>query len=897
MGKHIPCYILLALVPALVTSDILINPLRNIQKRSATDVHTEAIEIYWVKIDCSVTSRFSRNVITSRAVNRANVSKEAQFDVELPKTAFISNFTLTIDGVVYPGIIKEKEVAQKQYQQAVSRGQTAGLVKAAGRKTEKFSVSVNIASSSKVTFQLTYEELLKRKFGKYEMFIKVNPKQLVNKYEIEANIFEPQGISELEVEGTFLNNELLPVVKKSFSGKKGHVSFSPTIEQQRTCDNCTTTLLQGDFVIKYDVNRDSANDLQVVNGYFVHFFAPKNLERLPKNVAFVIDVSGSMHGRKIQQAKEALTKIVEDLREEDHFNIILFESSASKWKDNLIQATPENVNQSKEFIQQIRASGGTNFHDGIMTGIEILNKGYELKSVPERSASLVITLSDGAANDGVTDPTQIQENVKNATKGQYPIYNLGFGYDLDYAFLERIARENNGVARRIYADSDAALQLQGFYDEVANPLLTEVELDYKENAISDLTQNCFKHYYDGSEIVVAGRITDNDLNSITAEVKAQGALNEVTYTEQADVEETVKAFEEQQYIFGEYIERFWAYLTIQQLLEARSVAKGDEKGNITAKALELSLRYKFVTPLTSMVVTKPEDNEEKEAIADKPTEGTDIVIRTLVYLAFNRQPVSSYQAPAAPYYYSSVDGDPHFIIAVPQKEDALCFNINEEPGIVLNLIRDPVTGMTVNGQLIGDKKSINNVIPQNTYFGKLGIVVMNRNVSLEITTQNIILQNGVKRKVFRWLDEVTLQQPGLTLIIKRKRSVEVSMDNGAKFVVVLHQVWKKHPLHRDFLGFYMEDSHRFSEQTHGLLGQFFHPIDFDILEVHPGSDPEKPDATMIVKNNQLTVTRGWQKDYTVDIQHGTNIPCWFIHNNGDGLIDGNHTDYIVPSLF
>uniref|UniRef100_A0A8C5SSJ5 Inter-alpha-trypsin inhibitor heavy chain C-terminal domain-containing protein n=1 Tax=Laticauda laticaudata TaxID=8630 RepID=A0A8C5SSJ5_LATLA len=374
----------------------------------------------------------------------------------------------------------------------------------------------------------------------------------------------------------------------------------------------------------------------------------------------------------------------------------------------------------------------------------------------------------------------------------------------------------------------------GFYDEVANPLLTEVELGYKENAISDLTQNSFKHYYDGSEIVVAGRITDNDLNSITAEVKAQGALNEVTYNEQADVEETTKALEEQQYIFGEYIEKLWAYLTIQQLLEARAVAQGDEKENITAKALELSLKYNFVTPLTSMVVTKPEDNEEKESVADKPTEGTDFVIRTLTHLTFSG--LGRAQV---------VDGDPHFIIAVPQKQDALCFNINEEPGVVLNLIRDPVTGMTVNGQLIGDKKSINNVRSQNTYFGKLGIVTMNRNVKLEITTQNIILQNGIKRRVFSWLDEIALQQPGLTLIIKRKRSVEVSMDNGATFVVILHQVWKKHPLHQDFLGFYMADSHKLSEQTHGLLGQFFHPIDFDILEVHPGSDSQKPDATMI----------------------------------------------------
>ncbi|XP_063147954.1 inter-alpha-trypsin inhibitor heavy chain H3-like [Candoia aspera] len=889
MGKCIPFYILLALIPALITSDILIYPFRNIKKRSATDVHTKGIEIYWMKIDCSVTSRFSHNVITSRAVNRANVSKEAFFDVELPKTAFITNFTMTVDGVTYHGIIKEKEVAQKQYQQAVATGQTAGLVKAAGRKTEKFSVSVNIASASKVTFQLMYEELLKRNFGKYEMFIKVNPKQLVNVFEIEANIFEPQGISELEVEGTFINNDLLPVVKKSFSGKKGHVLFSPTIQQQRTCDNCTTTLLQGDFVIKYDVNRDSPNNLQIVNGYFVHFFVPKSLERLPKNVAFVIDVSGSMFGQKIRQAKEALTKIVEDLKEEDHFNIVLFESSISTWKNNLIKATPENVNQSKEFISRIQDLGGTNLNDGLLTGIEMLNKAHESKSVPERSASLVIMLTDGQANVGVSDPRQIQENAKNATKGKYPIYNLGFGYSVDYAFLERLATENNGVARRIYEDSDAALQLQGFYDEVANPLLTDIELEYKENAISDLTQNSFKHFYDGSEIVVAGRITDNDLNSITAEVKAHGALEDLTYTEQTDVEETIKALEQQQYIFGKYIEKFWAYLSIQQLLDARSVAQGDEKANLTAKALEMSLKYNFVTPLTSMVVTKPEDNEEKEAIADKPIEGTDI------YPA--KQQVSTYYPPSTPYYYSSVDGDPHFIIAVPQKEDALCFNINEEPGVVLNLIRDPVTGVTVNGQLIGDKKSINDVRPQNTYFGKLGIVTMKRNVRLEITTQKIILQNGMERTVFSWLDEVILQQPSLTLIIKRKRSLEVSVDNGAKFVVVLHQVWKKHPLHQDFLGFYMVDSHRLSEQTHGLLGQFFHPIDFDILEVHPGSDPQKPDATMIVKNNHLTVTRGWQKDYTVNIQHGTNIPCWFIHNNGEGLIDGNHTDYIVPSIF
>ncbi|CAM4702762.1 unnamed protein product, partial [Lepidochelys kempii] len=79
--------------------------------------------------------------------------------------------------------------------------------------------------------------------------------------------------------------------------------------------------------------------------------------------------------------------------------------------------------------------------------------------------------------------------------------------------------------------------------------------------------------------------------------------------------------------------------------------------------------------------------------------------------------------------------------------------------------------------------------------------------------------------------------------------------------------------------------------------QFFQHIDFEVFDIRPGSDPEKPHATMIVKNNKLTVTRVSEKDYGKDPSHGTIIPCWFIHNNGTGLIDGAHTNYIVSNLF
>uniref|UniRef100_A0A8C0H140 Inter-alpha-trypsin inhibitor heavy chain H3 n=1 Tax=Chelonoidis abingdonii TaxID=106734 RepID=A0A8C0H140_CHEAB len=530
-----------------------------------------------------------------------------------PKTAFITNFSMTIDGITYLGNIKEKEAAKKQYEKVVSHGHTAGLVKASGRKTEKFTVSVNIAAASKVTFELTYKELLKRHLGKYEMLIKVKPKQLVKQFQVNCS-----GIS-------FIFSSIYTEQLKTLI-ETGHVSFKPTIDQQQTCENCSTSFLDGDFTIKYDVKRDSPGNLQIINGYFVHFFAPANLRRVPKNVIFVIDFSHSMLGQKMEQTKEALLKILDDVKENDHFNFILFNNRIISWKEYLVKATLDNLKEAQKFVKSIKATGSTNINDALIRSVEVMNEPHKEKVLPERSSSTIIMLTNGNPTSGELNQGKIQENVKNAIQGRYSLYKLAFGYDMDYNFLEKMALENNGLTRCIYEDSDSALQLQSFYHEVATPMLREVQLYYPINATSELTQNNFNHYYDGSEIVVAGCIIDNHLNSFTADVKAQGANNDVTFTEQVDIDETAKALQHKEYIFGDYIERLWAYLTIQQLLEKRISAQEEKWRNLAAEALELSLKYKFVMPLTSMVVTKPEDNEDKAAIADKPVESRDIFI-------------------------------------------------------------------------------------------------------------------------------------------------------------------------------------------------------------------------------------------------------------------------------
>ncbi|XP_073430393.1 inter-alpha-trypsin inhibitor heavy chain H3-like isoform X2 [Dendrobates tinctorius] len=870
-----------------INGDLLIEGLRNIQPLND-------IEVYSTDISSLVTSRFAHNVITSKAVNRANVSKEANFDVDLPKTAFITNFTMIIDGVSYPGVIKGKEDAKKQYDKAVSRGQTAGLVSSSGRAMEKFTVSVHVAPESNVTFQLVYEEMLKRRLGKYEMFIRVQPKTLVKSFQIDINIHEPQGISFLDAQASFINNDLRPAIKKTLLGEKGHISFKPAIDQQRSCANCTTTLLDGDFTVTYDVRREFPGNIKVVNGYFVHFFAPPKLSGVPKNIVYVIDKSRSMWGRKMEQTKEALLRILDDTSEHDHFNFILFSYNGDIWKDSLVEATPENLDKARTFVKEITTDGSTNINDPLLMAVELLNKAYNSKIVPERSVSLIILLTDGEANTGESNPAKIQENVKKANQGKYTLYSLGFGHGVDYPFLEKLAHENSGIARRIYEDSDAALQLQGFYTEIANPTLINIEMQYPENTIADLTENNFRHYFEGSEIVVAGRVTDNDLNSFTVDVKADGADTSLTYAENVQLKENDDMSEQQKYIFGDFTERLWAYLTIQQLLEKRLLAEPSEKVNLTAQALELSLKFKFVTPLTSMVVTKPEekDGEEETLIADKFVE--EQVFSEVSHLKgfFGHNFLAKRSR-----LQNWVDSDPHFVINVPQKSDALCFNIQEKPGVILSLIKDQELGVSVNGELIGKEIRGNNVLSNGTFFGRFEIINSDMKIKIEVTTAKITVLHHKNKKMFTWHETRFISKEGFNLVINMETNLTFSFGDGATFFIILHEVRKHHPLPMKFLGFYTLDDHTFSKGVHGLLGQFFHGIDYEISRVHQNEKSGKQTGTMKVKNKLLTVTRSSEKDYRQDPRNGAKTPCWFVNSNGKGLLDGTHTDYIVPDVF
>ncbi|XP_044879897.1 inter-alpha-trypsin inhibitor heavy chain H4-like isoform X7 [Mauremys mutica] len=847
--------------------------------------HKNAIEIYSLHVDSTVTSRFAHTVITSRLVNKVNESREAIFEVELPKTAFITNFSMSIDGETYPGTIKEKTSAQEQYDIAVSHGQSAGLVKTTGRKLEQFHVSVNVASDSKVTFELIYEELLKRQLGKYELLFKVRPKQLVKHFQIDVHIFEPQGINFLETDSTFMTNELTEALTKVQNETKAHILFKPTIGQQKKSPELEETLLDGDFIIRYDVKRSvSAGDIQIVNGYFVHYFAPSEMPTFPKNVIFVVDQSGSMSGRKIEQTRDALLKILEDLRPEDHFSLITFNSLVTEWKNTLLQATGQNVESAKRYVKTVMARGGTDINNALLTAANTLDKANYAEILQAHSISMIILLTDGQPTVGVQDVEIIQQNIQKAIKGKYVLYCLGFGFDVSYKFLEKMALDNGGIARRIYEDSDSDLQLQGFYQEVATPILKDIEIQYPENSILELTQNSFKLFFDGSEIVVAGRI-DNELDVLPVEIQAQSHTSNLIFKEEANVREKEKVFQHQKYIFGNFIERLWAYLTIQQLLEKSISAQEEQQKNLqVARALELSMKYSFVTPLTSMVVTKPDD-QQKLHLANKPTESdneksrfTGFSVRSDGYFDVSLARDYVHRAPKtgqrailfdtpehSPDIFRTVQTTaqlltneyPHFLFQLPRQNDVICLNIDGQPQAYINLISDPDKGVSVTGKLGRNRN----------HFVLFEITNLDPHVQLRVSKEGTVLSYGGHTTKLPWTKSASSTIQGLKIAVEKERSLTMSASDN----ITIKITFIKSP--NRFLGLYFMDTDHFSDKASGLLGQFY----FDThLESNPGASQGEDERVLSVHGQKHRVTRKNKKDYRQESATGI-ISCWSLH--------------------
>ncbi|XP_060886487.1 inter-alpha-trypsin inhibitor heavy chain H2 [Labrus mixtus] len=872
------------------------------------------------KVESRITSRFAHTTVRSSVVNSGSKAQSIGFNVQIPKTAFISNFTMNVNGITFVGSVKEKTVARNLYAQARARGKAAGIVRANSQDLETFKTEVHVPPGSNIEFELHYQEMMHRRLGFYEHSLFLQPGRLVPQFQVDVYIYEPKGISTVVTPST-LGENFVNLIKVTQTKEKAHITFKPNLQQQRKCDNCTGSAIDGVFTVRYDVNRDSnAGELQVSDGHFVQFFAPTNLSPLPKNIVFVIDVSGSMWGVKMKQTVEAMKAILDDLTIDDQFSVIDFNHNVRCWNEELVHGSSIQVADAKKYVQNIKPNGGTNINEALMRAVQMLVRASNQGLIDPRSVSMVILVSDGDPTVGEIKLSTIQKNVKRVMREEYSLFSLGIGFDVDYDFLERMAMENRGMAQRIYANHDAAEQLRTFYSQVSSPLLRRITVQFPEDTVSDVTQNSFDKYFSGSEIVVAGKVLPSDSNTLTSFTTASAALLDITLETESDTLVLDQELAKQQHSFTGFAKQLWAYITVKQLISERSLAPtAVKKRKITQRIMALAVEHQFVTPLTAMLV-ESEDATER-LLADFPKDpkhgccsgmgggpgGSASANLAPVRVVYEPPPWVQTPTPstpseaakgpevlAVPPTINLVDNDPHFIVHLPISDTYVCFNIDSKPGHILNLVSDPGTGLLVNGQLVGSKQMKKNKL--NTYFGTILVYYQPDGVSVTIGTDSITMTDGRNNHSFTWGATAEIRQDGVRISIVKNSHVSIVINNNIQMMVLLHRVWKKNPISVDFLGIYIPNDNQYSPLVHGLIGQFHREPELNVFNVHEGVDPLKREATMEVKGNRLQVTRGWQKDYRLDKKRGSNVYCWFIHNSGKGFIDGHYTDYIVPNL-
>uniref|UniRef100_A0A672S3Z7 Inter-alpha-trypsin inhibitor heavy chain H2-like n=1 Tax=Sinocyclocheilus grahami TaxID=75366 RepID=A0A672S3Z7_SINGR len=859
------------------------------------------------KVESRITSRFAHTTVKSSVVNSGPNAQSIGFNVEIPKRAFINNFTMNVNGITFTGSVKEKSVARNLYAQARARGKAAGIVRTNSQAMETFRTEVHVPPGSKVEFELHYQEMMQRKLGVYQHTLHLQPGRLVPLLQVDVYIFEPKGIKFVTASNT-LGEQFSDLTKITHTKEKAHIVFKPTLQQQRKCENCTESAVDGVFTVKYDVERESnAGELQVSDGHFVQFFAPSDLSPLSKNIVFVIDVSGSMWGLKMKQTVEAMKAILDDLSMDDYFSIIDFNHNVRCWNEDLVQASSIQVNEAKKYIQSIKPNGGTNINEALLRAVQMLLRASNQGLIDPRSVSMIILVSDGDPTVGEIKLSTIQKNVKRVMREEFSLYSLGIGFDVDFDFLERIAMDNRGIAQRIYANHDAADQLKTFYSQVSSPLLRTIAIHFPENAVNNMTQNRFDKFFHGSELIVAGKLQPSDLTTLQSLTTASANMDLNIKTE-ADIHGLDSVLSTHQHSFTGFARQMWAYITVNQLLAERSLAPtANKKRRITQRIMALAVEHQFVTPFTAMLVEGHDQGGTERLIADSPrdskhgccssTKSKQFILKYNISMA--KALLKGYFLFCLcylphPFDFNVVDNDPHFIIHLPKSNMDICFNIDSKPGHILNLISDPGTGVTINGQLVGSKKMKNNKI--DTYFGTF---FLNFITTCRIIQGTFII--GLSISFFIYTIMHLLIYAKLLLIrmrvtIVKEGHVTVMVDGKISVMVLLHRVWKKHPVQVDFLGIYMSSDNKYSTRVHGLIGQFAQEPELKVYGVHEGADPKKKEATMEVKGNKVAVTRGWQKDYRRDKKRGSDVYCWFIHNSGKGFIDGSYTSYILPQL-
>lgn len=556
------------------------------------------LEVTRHHVDVKISGQIATTTVDEEFFNPNNQRLEGTYLFPVPKDAHIDKFSMEINGTMTEAELIPAEKARQIYEDIVRQIRDPALLEYAGRDVFRARI-FPIEPRSTKQVKIVYTQLLKWDSG-----------MLTYLYPLGTEKFSAQPIKDISIKVDVTSDQPLASIYspshkvdiKHDGANRAIISYESKNEKPNT-----------DFELVLTQNKDAAVGLNLLSykdgdedGYFLLLAAPpvaakKDAKPAPKDVIFVLDTSGSMSGEKIKQAKKALAFCVNNLNDEDRFEIIRFSTDVDPLFDKLADASDANRKRALKFIDGLKATGGTAIAQALKTALEA-------KPEKEDRPYVVIFLTDGMPTVGPTKDDEILAITKKAG-GDTRIFSFGIGNDVNTQLLDQLAETTRAFSQYVLPEEDIEIKVSNFFARITEPVLTKPKLEVaaadtgeRHTApvirISKMYPVDLPDIFKGDQIVLAGRYT----GSGDATAKLTGMVNgeEQTFT--------YKIHFDDQNAKDEYIPRLWATRRIGYLLDAIRI-NGENK-ELRDEVTTIARQFGIITPYTAYLIIEDERRRE-----------------------------------------------------------------------------------------------------------------------------------------------------------------------------------------------------------------------------------------------------------------------------------------------
>jgi len=513
--------------------------------------------------------------------NHTDRQLEATYIFPVPKGASVRKFSMWVNGKEEKGELVEADKARKIYTDIVRQTQDPGLLEYMGNDLLRLRVfPVPPRGDQKVAISYTSITPSDNGLVGYMYPLKTDGKvtKTLEKFSINVKLKSQHPIQNI-YSPTHAITMLRPNDREAVIG----------FEKEQA-------LLDKDFQLFYSaVAKDvgvtalAHRPAATLDGYFMMLVSPRaqlsKEQMAPRDVVMVLDTSGSMRGKRIEQAKAALKYVLKNLDARDRFALINFATTVNKYHGELQPATPDNLAVAAKWVDGLEASGGTAINDALAAALGMRT------SDMGRTFTLAF-FTDGQPTIGETNVETILKNVTAKNTSNTRIFTFGVGDDLNATLLDRLAEQSRAVSTFVREAEDIEAKVSSFYAKISSPVLTDLKIEVSPNVkLAEIYPAELPDLFDGSQLVVFGKYKGKG----HAAIKLTGKVGKETKEFVYEIDFPEKTAEGK-----EFVEDLWARRKVGFMLD--QIRINGEKKELVDEVVFLAKRYGITTPYTSYLI-------------------------------------------------------------------------------------------------------------------------------------------------------------------------------------------------------------------------------------------------------------------------------------------------------